>query len=87
MVYTVPEALLQEYCEFILDRYNIKLTEGQLSKFFKENGISHKKVHLFDMVSSCLGAAERSKGEGPPFACGLAPKVGRNGSPSIGLFG
>ena len=44
MVYAVPEALIREYCEFILHRYDIKLVPRDLSRFFKQNDISHKKV-------------------------------------------
>jgi hypothetical protein len=44
MVYAVPEAQLEEYRDHIFERYAIKLSEGQLSRFLKENDITHKKV-------------------------------------------
>ena len=44
MVLAVPDAYLQEYCEHIQEVFKITLTEGQLSRFFKQTGISQKAV-------------------------------------------
>ena len=47
MVLAVPDAYLQEYCEHIHEVFKIPLTEGQLSRFFNQTGIS-RKVVCFD---------------------------------------
>jgi hypothetical protein len=44
MVFTVPLASLDEYVAHIYERFEVKLTRGELSEFFKKNYISHKKV-------------------------------------------
>ena len=44
MVFTVPEAYLDEYCDHIWELFRLKVTKDQLSRFLKEEGISRKKV-------------------------------------------
>jgi hypothetical protein len=36
MVLTVPDAYLDEYCDYILELFEIKVTMQQLSQFFKD---------------------------------------------------
>ena|SRR5579859_6199061 len=46
MVLNVPDAQLDEYCSHIWDTFKVKITKGQLSHVFHENGISWKKVEV-----------------------------------------
>ena len=44
MVLSVPDAYLDEYCDYIWDIFKLKVTKDQLSRFLKEQGISRKKA-------------------------------------------
>ena len=44
MVLNIPDAYLDEYCYHIYDLFKLKVTKDQLSRFFKREGISRKKV-------------------------------------------
>ena len=52
MVYKVPDAYLEEYAERVEELFHLKVTKGQLSKFLITEGITHKKVPFFSLVTN-----------------------------------
>jgi len=44
MIFTVPDAYLDEYCDHIWELFRLKVSKDQLSQFLKEEEISRKKV-------------------------------------------
>jgi hypothetical protein len=79
MVLNVPDAYLDEYCGYIWELFEIKVTKVQLSEFFKEQGINRKKVPNVRRQLT-FAASERSTGARSSFARMVATKVGRMAS-------
>ena len=86
MVLTVPDAYLDEYCDYIWELFEIKVTMQQLSQFFKDQGINRKKVRNVHRQLTFL-AAERGTGARSSFTRMVAAKVGRMASGPTGLLG
>jgi len=86
MVLTVPDAYLDEYCDYIWELFEIKVTLPQLTQFFKEQGINRKKVRNVHRQLTFV-AAERSTGARPSFTRMVAAKVGRMASGPTCLLG
>ena len=87
MVLTVPDAYLDEYCNYIWELFSIKVTMPQLSQFFKEQRINRKKVRCVHCQLTFV-AAERSTGARSSFTWMVAAKVTRRmASGPTGLLG
>lgn len=81
MVLNVPDAYLDEYCDYIWELFAIKVTKGQLSQFFKAEGINRKKVRHIP-ASTYTASCRKKHGNAIQFYADGGSKRWENGMPS-----
>ena len=75
MVLRCPDGYLKDYASILEQKFAIKLSESQLSRFFTEKGITPKKVCTYTSIYSLILACEGSKGMRPNSEGELACQI------------